>query len=489
MATTTIVNERSLNEECGIFGVWDNPEAAELTFYGLHALQHRGQEGVGIVSKKADGRLWQERGLGLLSEVFADPRRMMNLIGDSAIGHVRYATAGSNGIENIQPFMVNFSDMQIALAHNGNITNAKTLRQELEDEGAIFQSSSDTEILLHLIRRSKALTFDEKLQEALLKLRGGFAFLLLTPNAMYAALDPHGFRPFVIGRLPNNGAYVVASETAALASVNAAFVQDVQPGELIRFDNTGMHVSNYTEHTTLNIDAMEYIYFARPDSNIYGVNVHKARKRMGKETAIEHPVAADMVVGVPNSSLSAAMGYAEQAQLPNEMGLVKNQYIARSFIEPTQEKRERAVRMKLSAVPAIVSGQRVILVDDSIVRGTTSKYIIKMLRDAGASEVHVRIASPEFKYPSFYGVDMQTTDDLMAAHHTKSEMCEIIGADSLEFLSVDGLIDSIDLPYSGAGNGLTTAYFDGHYPSPVYDYQASLAKLAEAGVVTFDPEP
>ncbi|KRN76952.1 amidophosphoribosyltransferase [Weissella minor] len=489
MPTTTVENEKSLNEECGIFGIWNDQKAAELTFYGLHALQHRGQEGAGIVAKQADGRLWQERGLGLLSEVFSDPRRMLNLTGEAAIGHVRYATAGNHGIENIQPFMVNFSDMQIALAHNGNITNAQTLKQELEDEGAIFQSSSDTEILLHLIRRSKAPTFDEKLKEALLRLRGGFAFILLTPNAMYAALDPHGFRPFVIGRLPEAGGYVVASETAALETVRAEFLQDVQPGELIRFDNAGMHLSKYTEQTTLNIDAMEYVYFARPDSNIYGVNVHRARKRMGEAIATEQPVDADMVVGVPNSSLSAAMGYAEKAQLPNEMGLVKNQYIARSFIEPTQERRERAVRMKLSAVPAIVAGQRVILVDDSIVRGTTSKYIIKMLRDAGASEVHVRIASPAFKYPSFYGVDMQTTDELMAAHYSKDEMCDIIGADSLEFLSVEGLVTSIDLPYQGAGNGLTTAYFDGHYPSPVYDYQDSLAELAAANIVTFDPEP
>ncbi|MBM7617494.1 amidophosphoribosyltransferase [Weissella uvarum] len=489
MAETSMINEHSLNEECGIFGIWNHEQAANLTFYGLHALQHRGQEGAGIVARHDDGQLWQERGLGLLSDVFADPRRFDNLTGSAAIGHVRYATAGNHGVENIQPFMVNFADMQVALAHNGNITNAKTLRAELEQEGAIFQSSSDTEILLHLIRRSSADGFEAQLVDALNQVHGGFAFLLLTPDAMYAALDPHGFRPFVIGQFGDEARYVVASETAALNAVGANFLRDVQPGELIRFDRNGMHIDHYTQATRLNIDVMEYIYFARPDSNIYGINVHQARQRMGAKLAQEAPIDADMVVGVPNSSLSAAMGYADAANLPNEMGLIKNQYIARSFIEPTQSRRERAVGMKLTAMPAVVSGKRIVLIDDSIVRGTTSKYIIQMLREAGAKSVHVRIASPAFKYPSFFGVDMQTTDELMAANYSQSEMQTIIGADSLEFLSVPGLVESIGLPKQSDGNGLTTAYFDGHYPAPVYDYQADLAPLVQTGQVTFDDEP
>ncbi|KRM78429.1 amidophosphoribosyltransferase [Lapidilactobacillus dextrinicus DSM 20335] len=486
MSTQSITTLGSLNEECGIFGVWGVPDAAHLTFYGLHALQHRGQEGAGIVANDG-GRLWQERGLGLLSVAFADPNKFTHLTGKAAIGHVRYATAGSGGIRNIQPFMVDFADDQVALAHNGNLTNAKSLRQQLENEGAIFQSSSDTEVLLHLIRRSKKATFIEQLKEALNQVHGGFAFLLMTPDAIYAALDPHGFRPFVIGQMPN-GAYLAASESAALRAVNAKFVRDVKPGELITINDAGLTIDHYTTQTHLDIDSMEYIYFARPDSDICGVNVHQARKRMGQHLAYEAPAAADIVVAVPNSSSSATLGYAEAAGLPQEMGLIKNQYIARTFIEPTQQRREQAVRMKLSVVPAVLKGQRVVLVDDSIVRGTTSKYIIRMLKEAGATEVHVRIASPAFKYPSFYGVDMQTSDELMAAHLSVAEMCQEIGADSLAFLSTAGLIAAIDLPHEGSGSGLTTAYFDGHYPSPIYDYYPELASEAEQKIVTFEPE-
>lgn len=487
-AEKTRINVRSLNEECGIFGVWGRDDAAQLTYYGLHALQHRGQEGAGIVSKNHD-HLWQERGLGLLSDVFRDPARIEALTGDSAIGHVRYATAGSHGVENIQPLMVNFHDMQIALAHNGNLTNAKTLRQNLEEDGAIFQSSSDSEILLHLIRRSKAVTFVDKLKEALCTVHGGFAYLLLTPHGLYAALDPHAFRPFVIGQMPE-GNYIVTSETAALDVVGARFVRDVQPGELIVIDETGLTIDTYTDKTTLNIDAMEYIYFARPDSTIYGVNVHKARKRMGAAVAAENPVpGADIVVGVPNSSLSAAAGFAEATGLPNEMGLVKNQYIARTFIEPTQDKRERAVRMKLSAVKDVVRDKNVVLVDDSIVRGTTSMFIVRMLKEAGAKSVHVRIASPVFKFPSFYGIDMQTTDELLGANNTLAEIRDKIEADSLGFLSVGALVKAIDLPYDGQGTGLTTAYFDGQYPSPIYDYAPSLEQFVIDGSVHFSPEP
>lgn len=478
---------RGLNEECGIFGVWGVNEAADMTYYGLHALQHRGQEGAGIVGRQ-NGKLRQERGLGLLADVFARGTELQNLAGsDAAVGHVRYATSGSNGIENIQPLLAHFSDSQIALAHNGNLTNQFTLRRELEANGAIFQSSSDSEILLHLIRRSNATSMPEKIKDALNQVHGGFAFLLLTPDALYAALDPHGFRPFVIGQV-EGGQYVVTSETAALNVVGAKFVRDVQPGELITIDDAGMHIDHFTENTALQIDSMEYIYFARPDSDIYGVNVHTARKKMGAVLAAEHGVEADIVVGVPNSSLSVASGYAEAAGLPNEMGLVKNQYIARTFIEPTQDRRERAVRMKLSAVHGVVAGKRVVLVDDSIVRGTTSMYIVRMLREAGATEVHVRIGSPRFRFPSFYGIDMQTTEELMAANHSLAEMTAMIGADSLEFLSVDGLVDSIGLQ-SEQGTGLTTAYFDGHYPSPIYDYAPAMQPFVDAGVVDFMEEP
>lgn len=340
----------------------------------------------------------------------------------------------------------------------------------METDGAIFHSNSDTEILMHLIRRSKETTFIGQLKEALNKVKGGFAYLLMTENAMIAALDPNGFRPLSIGQM-KNGSYVVASETCALEVIGAAFIRDVQPGELVIINEQGVTIDTYTTDTQPAICAMEYIYFARPDSNIAGVNVHTARKNMGRRLAQEASVAADMVVGVPNSSLSAASGYAEASGIPYEMGLVKNQYIARTFIQPTQELREQGVRMKLSAVRGVVEGKKVIMVDDSIVRGTTSRRIVQLLKEAGAKEVHVRIAAPPLKYPCFYGIDIQTRKELIAANHSIEEICEEIGADSLSFLSEDGLIDAIGLTFDAPYSGLCMAYFNGDYPTPLYDYE------------------
>ncbi|OJG70562.1 amidophosphoribosyltransferase [Enterococcus phoeniculicola] len=417
-----------------------------------------------------EGILDGYRGLGLLSEVFKDERQLNNLKGTAAIGHVRYATAGNGSVDNIQPFLFKFYDTSIGLAHNGNLTNARTLRRELETDGAIFHSNSDTEILMHLIRRSKETTFIGQLKEALNKVKGGFAYLLMTENAMIAALDPNGFRPLSIGQM-KNGSYVVASETCALEVIGAAFIRDVQPGELVIINEQGVTIDTYTTDTQPAICAMEYIYFARPDSNIAGVNVHTARKNMGRRLAQEASVAADMVVGVPNSSLSAASGYAEASGIPYEMGLVKNQYIARTFIQPTQELREQGVRMKLSAVRGVVEGKKVIMVDDSIVRGTTSRRIVQLLKEAGAKEVHVRIAAPPLKYPCFYGIDIQTRKELIAANHSIEEICEEIGADSLSFLSEDGLIDAIGLTFDAPYSGLCMAYFNGDYPTPLYDYE------------------
>ena len=328
---------KSLNEECGVFGIWGHPDAARVTYFGLHSLQHRGQEGAGIVSNDA-GKLNGHRGLGLLSEVFKNERQLSRLTGQAAIGHVRYATAGTSSVDNIQPFLFNFYDGAFALAHNGNLTNAKSLRKELEIDGAIFHSNSDTEILMHLIRRSQKETLCERMKEALNTVKGGFAYLMLTEDSMVAALDPNGFRPLSIGQMVN-GAYVVASETCALEVVGAKFIQDVNPGEIITINDEGLKVESFTENTQHAICSMEYIYFARPDSNIAGVNVHSARKNMGRILANEAEIEADMVVGVPNSSLSAASGYAEESGIPYEMGLVKNQYVARTFIQPTQELR------------------------------------------------------------------------------------------------------------------------------------------------------
>ena len=463
---------RSLNEECGVFGIWGHPEASNVTYFGLHSLQHRGQEGAGIVSKEGT-KLRGHRDLGLVSEVFRDKEKLERLIGESAIGHVRYATSGSNSIQNIQPFLFHFYDMSVGICHNGNLINAKTLKKELEQQGAIFHSSSDTEVLIHLIRRSKKETFKEQLKESLNTIKGGFTYLVLTENTLYGAVDPNSFRPLAIGKM-KNGAYVTASETCALDIVGAEFVCNVGAGELVSINDEGIRIEKYTEDTQVAIAAMEYVYFARPDSNIAGINVHSARKRTGRTLAKEQPTPdADMVIGVPNSSLSAASGYAEESGLPYEMGLIKNQYVARTFIQPTQELREQGVRMKLSPVRGVVQGKSIVLVDDSIVRGTTCKRIVKMLKEAGAREVHVRIACPPLMFPSFYGIDISTTEELISANKTNEEICEIIGADSLGFLSEQGLIDSIGLNYDAPYSGLCMECYNGDYSAGLYDYEES----------------
>ena len=466
---------RGLNEECGVFGIWGHPEASNVTYFGLHSLQHRGQEGGGIVSNDKEV-LRGHRDLGLISEVFRDKKKLERLVGSSAIGHVRYATSGSNNIQNIQPFLFHFYDMSVGICHNGNLINAKTLRRELEQDGAIFHSSSDTEVLIHLIRRSKEQGFKAQLKDALCKIKGGFTYLVLTKDTMYGAVDPNSLRPLAIGKM-KNGAYVAASETCAIDVVGAEFVCNVGAGELVIIDDKGIRIEKYTEDTKVAIAAMEYVYFARPDSNIAGVNVHTARKRTGRRLAIEQPAPdADMVIGVPNSSLSAASGYAEESGLPYEMGLIKNQYVARTFIQPTQELREQGVRMKLSAVKGVVSGKSIVLVDDSIVRGTTSKRIVQLLKEAGAREVHVRISAPPLIFPSFYGIDISTTEELIAANKTQDEICEIIGADSLGYLSEEGLIESIGLDYDAPYTGLCMDCFNGDYSAGLYDYEEDYLK-------------
>ncbi len=467
-----------IHEECGVFGVWGHKDASRLTYFGLHALQHRGQEGAGIVSND-NGTLHGHRGLGLLTQVFSNEQVMEHLTGNRAIGHVRYATAGSGSVDNIQPFLFRFHDGDVALAHNGNLTNCTSLRNSLEDNGAIFHSNSDTEILMHLIRRSNKPTFMERVKEALLTVHGGFAYLLLTEDSLIGATDPNGFRPLSLGRM-QNGAYVLSSETCAFDIVRAEFIRDIEPGEIIVINDEGYKIERYTNNVQQAVCSMEFIYFARPDSNIYGINVHAARKRMGSRLAQESPVEADMVIGVPNSSLSAAAGYAEASGLPNEMGLIKNQYVARTFIQPTQELREQGVRMKLSAVRSVVEGKRVIVLDDSIVRGTTSKRIVQLLREAGAKEVHMRISSPPLKYPCFYGIDIQTTKELIAAKHSVEEIREYIDADSLAFLSLDGLVESIGLNKPAPYGGLCVAYFNGDYPTALDDYgEEFLASLPQ----------
>lgn len=461
---------RGINEECGVFGIFNHENAANLTYFGLHSLQHRGQEGAGIIS--TDGvKLYQHRDLGLVTEVFKNKESLGELKGKNAIGHVRYATAGDNSVRNVQPFLFDFHDMSVGICHNGNLINAITLRKELEKKGAIFHSSSDTEVLIHLIRRSEKETFKEQLKESFRKLEGGFTYLVLLKDALYGAVDPNALRPLVVGKT-KNGAYIVASETCAIDTIGADFVCNIGAGELVIITKDGMKIEQYTKPERTSISAMEYVYFARPDSDIANINVHTARKRSGKILAKECPTPdADIVVGVPNSSLSAASGYAEESGLPYEMGLIKNQYIARTFIQPTQELREQGVKMKLSAVKGVVKGKKVVMVDDSIVRGTTCNRIVRLLKDAGAVEVHVRIASPPFIFPSFYGIDTSRTEELIAANKTVEEIREYIGADSLGYLSAEGLVEAIGTDFEGLYNGLCMDSFCADYSAGLGDYK------------------
>ncbi|HJA98449.1 MAG TPA: amidophosphoribosyltransferase [Candidatus Alistipes avicola] len=456
------IDDRELHEECGVFGVFGVPDAANLTYYGLHALQHRGQEGCGIVSVSPEGRMCRVRGEGLVTEVFNESN-LAGLKGNMAIGHVRYSTAGGGGTENVQPFLFHHVTGDFALAHNGNIVNSTLLRNYLETKGSLFQSTSDSEVLAHLIKKEVRKSDQPRIYsiiEALNMLEGAFAFLIMTANRIYACRDKYGLRPLSIGKLGDG--YVISSETCAFEVVGATFIRDVAPGEIVTIDDHGLRSRDYSQFKRHEMCAMEYIYFARPDSDIEGCNVHAFRKESGRLLYHEAPVEADIVVGVPDSSLSAAMGYAEESGIPYEMGLIKNKYIGRTFIQPSQDMREKGVRMKLSSVSSIVSGKRVILVDDSIVRGTTSRRIVRLLREAGATEVHVRIASPPFKNPCFYGVDTSTYDELIAARMSVAELCDKIGADTLAFLSPEALLKS------GGRSELCMACFTGHYPTALY---------------------
>lgn len=453
----------TLKEECGVFGVFGHPEAASMSYYGLHALQHRGEESAGICV--ADGRDFNyHRGMGLVKEVF-DKDKIASLVGDMSIGHVRYSTSGDSRLTNAQPLVFKYRDGDLAIATNGNIVNEPLIRKELEQKGSIFQTTSDTEVLAHLIARSPK-DFVEAAKDALKQLVGGFAFMLMTNDKLLIACDSHGLRPLVMGRVGE--AYVFASESCALEVIGAKLVRDIEPGEVLVLDKNGLLEDRFTEPKRKALCAMEYIYFARPDSDMNGSNLHSARKRMGSRMALEAFVDADLVTGVPDSSISAAIGYAEQTGIPYELGLIKNKYTGRTFIQPSQELREQGVKMKLSAVRSVVDGKRVVMIDDSIVRGTTSRRIVNLLREAGAVEVHVRITSPPFKNPCFYGIDTPDRRDLIASYKTIQEMCEEINADSLAFLSPEGLISSIGGhnkdDYKG---GLCLSCFDNDYPTQV----------------------
>ncbi|HZV82995.1 MAG TPA: amidophosphoribosyltransferase [Geobacteraceae bacterium] len=444
-------------EECGIFGIFNHAEASNLTYLGLYALQHRGQEACGIVS--SDGKnLHSHKAMGLVADVFGDQNTFKKLPGNSAIGHVRYSTTGSSVIKNTQPIMVEYSRGAIAVAHNGNIVNAQIIRAELEAYGSIFQTSMDTEIIVHLLATARNDSLVDRITAALDRVEGAYCLLFLTESRMIAARDPHGFRPLCLGRL--GGAYVIASESCALDLIEAEFIREIEPGEMVVIDKNGMTSFFPWKKQTPAPCIFEFVYFARPDSYIFGKNVYMVRKEMGRQLAREHGVDADLVIAVPDSGVPAAMGYAEEAGIPFELGLIRNHYVGRTFIEPQQSIRHFGVKIKLNPVRDILKGKKVVVIDDSIVRGTTSRKIVKMVRNAGASEVHMRISSPPTSYPCYYGIDTPNRKELISASHTIDEIRKYITADSLGYMSHDGLMKSVGMdntPYC-------TACFAGDYP-------------------------
>lgn len=472
-----------LREYCGVFGIFDHPDATILTALGLHALQHRGQEAAGIVS--FDGRRFHsERRLGLVGDHFSKESTIKRLPGSSAIGHVRYATTGETILRNVQPLFAELNTGGFAVGHNGNLTNAQSLRRELIDEGAIFQSTSDTEVILHLVARSRKNRLIERFIEALRSIEGAYSLVVLSNKKLIGARDPLGIRPLVIGEL--DGKYILASETCALDIIGARFVRDVANGEIVVISEDGIESLRPFPPQPMRPCIFEYIYFARPDSVVHGRPVYEVRKAMGAELAREQRIDADVVVPVPDSGVPAALGYARRSGIPFELGIIRNHYVGRTFIQPTQSVREIGVRLKHSANRSVVNGKRVILIDDSIVRGTTSVKIVQMMRDAGAREVHFLISSPPITNPDYYGIDTPQRDKLLAATHTLEEMRQYIGSDSLAFLSIDGIYRAMgEEKRDPVRPQFTDHCFTGDYPTQLTDVteervKAQLSLLAEA---------
>jgi amidophosphoribosyltransferase len=429
-----------LKEECGIFAIVSHPEAARIAYLGIYALQHRGQESAGIVSSDRQ-KLHLEKGMGYVADVF-DESCLERLPGDSALGHVRYSTAGESAAWNAQPILIDCWRGPIALAHNGNLTNAAYLRHELERDGAIFHSTSDSEVILHLISRSRRRTLQEAFVEALRVVQGAYSLLLLTPEYLLVARDTHGFRPLCIGRV--NGSYAVASETCAFDLIDAEYLRDVEPGEIVRIEGNSLESQMPLPREKPSYCIFEHIYFSRPDSLVFGRTVNTSRREMGKYLAREHPVEADVVIPVPDSGVSAAIGYSQESGIPLEFGLIRNHYVGRTFIEPKQSIRNFGVKVKLNPVREILRGRRIVLIDDSIVRGTTSKKIMHLIRSAGAKEIHVRITAPPIIAPCYYGIDIPTRRELIASTKSVEEICRFIGADSLGYLSLEAALRAVE---------------------------------------------
>ena len=450
---------------CGVFGVHGHPEAANITYLGIHALQHRGQESAGIASADG-GRIHAEIVAGHVADGFGR-EAMARLPGRHAIGHVRYSTAGGSDMPNAQPFVVSYSHGAVAVAHNGNLVNADVLRAELEAKGSIFRSTADTEVIVHLMARAQGSTV-ERLQSALSQVKGAFSLVVLTATELIAVRDPLGFRPLSLGRLKD--AFAFASESCAFDLIEGELIRDVEPGEMLVVDDTGLRSLRPFDDagpTDAHFCVFEHVYFARPDSRVNDRSIYKARKASGRQLAKEHPVEADVVIPVPDSGISAAMGYSEESGLPYELGLIRSHYVGRTFIEPQQSIRDFGVKLKLNAVREVLAGKRVVAIDDSIVRGTTSRKIVKMLRDAGAREVHMRISSPPVTGPCFYGIDTPSKSELIASSYTVEEIARYLTCDSLGYLSPEGLMASVGSPEGTAG--WCSACFTGHYPVAVQD--------------------
>jgi amidophosphoribosyltransferase len=467
------IDSDRLREECGVFGVAGHPDAAAITALGLHALQHRGQEAAGMVS--FDGtRFHSERRLGLVGESFSRREVIDRLPGNSAVGHVRYSTTGETILRNVQPLFAELEGGGFAIGHNGNLTNGLSLRRQLVREGAIMQSTTDTEVILHLVARARRNRFIDRFIEALRQLEGAYSFVGLTNKKLIGARDPLGIRPLVIGRL--DGCPILASETCALDIIGAKYVRDVENGEVVVFDEDGVHSHKPFPARPPRPCIFEFIYFARPDSMVGGRSVYEVRKTMGAQLAHEAPAAADVVIPVPDSGVPAAIGYAQASGVPYELGIIRNHYVGRTFIQPTQSIREIGVRMKHSANRAVVAGKRIVLIDDSLVRGTTSVKIVKMMREAGASEVHMRIASPPITHSDYYGIDTPEREKLLAATHSLEQMRAFIGADSLAFLSVEGVYRAMGHDKRDPARPQFTDHcFTGEYPTPLTDRTDEIA--------------
>lgn len=451
-----------LKEACGIIGIYsdrEDPSIGKTLYYGLYALQHRGQESAGIAVSFGKG-INYHKGLGLVSEVF-DERILDSLSGHIALGHVRYSTTGSNTLNNTQPLVVKYKNGFLAVAHNGNLVNAYEIRRELEHDGAVFQTTVDSEIIAFLIAKEASGDIIEAIKGCMDRIKGAYALAIMTEDSLIGVRDPYGLRPLCLGKY--NGSYILASESCAFDTIGAEFIRDVKPGEIVIINRDGIKNVKYESQGLSSLCIFEFVYFARPDSTIDGINVYKARWESGRNLALEHPAEADLVIGVPDSGTVAAMGFAAQSGIPFGLGLIKNRYIGRTFIQPSQRLRSLGVMLKLNALKSEVKGKRLVLVDDSIVRGTTSGQIIKMLKDAGAKEVHVRVSSPPVAYSCYFGIDTSSRKELIAATHDVEEIRKYIGADSLRFLSLDGLIKS-----TGCGSGkFCTACFSGEYPVKV----------------------